>query len=261
MNRLVDPKFLRLTTIVSEISYNLGSDNETDGSFFLPEARKIGYGRRALTGLMTGARKTPGSGAFESALERDLFVLLEFDRLVIAWHPQPFTIPVSKGEGRRASRYTPDVVVEYSATPEGSTLARVDLCEVKYRQELKDNWTKLKPRLKTGLRHAKSQGWNFKIYTEVEIRTPRLTNAKFFLGYVTRGTDLMDVARLQTTLRELGTGSPNEIFKAAFVAPEEKGRMLGVLWHMIAIGRVSMDFDQTLSMQTPMWCNEEPADY
>jgi len=55
----------------------------------LPEARKIGYGRRALTGLLTGARKTPGLGAFESALERDLFILLEFDPRVIAWYPQP----------------------------------------------------------------------------------------------------------------------------------------------------------------------------
>ncbi len=261
MDRFVDPKFLRLSTIVSEISYKLDSDTETDGSYFLPDARKIGYGRRALTGLMTGAHKTPGNGAFESALERDLFVLLEFDRHVIAWHPQPFTIPVPKGEGRRASRYTPDVVVEYSASAGGSTLASVDLCEVKYRQELRDDWAKLKPRLKTGLRHAKSQGWNFKIYTEVEIRTPRLTNAKFFLGYVKRGTDFMDIARLQTTLEELGTGSPNEIFRAAFVTPEEKGRMLGVLWHMVAIGRVSMDFDQPLSMQTPMWCDEKPAEY
>ena len=136
MDGFADPKLLRLSTIVSEISYRFDADDETGGNSFLPEARKIGYGRRALTGLMTGAHKTPGNGAFESALERDLFVLLEFDRRVIAWHPQPFTIPVPKSDGRRASRYTPDVAVEYSAAPNGKTLARVELCEVKYRQEL-----------------------------------------------------------------------------------------------------------------------------
>lgn len=96
----------------------------------MPEARKIGYGRRALTGLLTGARKTPGLGAFESALERDLFILLEFDPRVIAWYPQPLTVsvPLESGTGRRASRYTPDVAIEYSAEPGGREVQRVELC-------------------------------------------------------------------------------------------------------------------------------------
>lgn len=258
MNGCVDPKFLRLSTIVAEISYRFPSDPET-GGHFLPEARKIGYGRRALTGLLTGARKTPGNGAFESALERDFYVLLEFDRRVIAWHPQPLTIPVPGGVGRRATRYTPDVAVEYAAEPDGQALHRVELCEVKYRQELRADWAKLKPRLKAGVRHARSQGWQFRIYTEVEIRTPRLENARFFLGYVKRGTDGMDIARLEHTLMRTGVSTPNRLFEAAFVKPEEKGRMLGVLWHMIATGRVLMDFDTKLSMQTAIWSREHPV--
>lgn len=258
MNGCADPKLLRLSTIVAEISYKFPSDPETGGNF-LPEARKIGYGRRALTGLLTGARKTPGNGAFESALERDFYVLLEFDRRVIAWHPQPLTIAVPGTAGRRTTRYTPDVAVEYSAEPDSRTLQRVELCEVKYRQELRDDWAKLKPRLKAGLRHARSEGWSFRIYTEVEIRTPRLENARFFLGYVNRGTDRMDIARLEHTLMRIGVASPNTLFDAAFVAPEEKGRMLGVLWHMIATGRVLMDFDKKLSMQTPIWSHERPV--
>ena len=227
----------------------------------MPEARKIGYGRRALTGLLTGARKTPGNGAFESALERDFYLLLEFDRRVIAWHPQPLTIPVPGASGRRATRYTPDVAVEYAAEPDGKLLHRVELCEVKYRQELRENWAKLKPRLKAGLHHARSQGWFFKIYTEAEIRTPRLDNARFFLGYVKRGTDRMDIARLEHTFQTLGVATPNQLFEAAFVSPEEKGRMLGVLWHMVATGRVVMDFYKPLSMQTPMWCYDQSGQF
>lgn len=259
MKGCADPKFLRLATIVAAISYTFPSDPETGGNF-LPEARKIGYGRRALTGLLTGARKTPGNGAFESALERDFYVLLEFDRRVIAWHPQPIKIPVAGGQGRRASHYTPDVAVEYSAEPDDRTLHRVELCEVKYRQELREDWAKLKPRFKAALRHARSQGWAFRIYTEVEIRTQRLENARFFLGYINRATDAMDIARLEHTLLEIGVSSPNDLFKSAFVTPEEKGRMLGVLWHMIATGRVLMDFDKKLSMQTSLWSRESPVD-
>lgn len=259
MNGCADPKFLRLSSIVAEISYRFPIHPETGGNSLLPEARKIGYGRRALTGLLTGARKTPGNGAFESALERDFYVLLEFDRRVIAWHPQPLTISVPKAPGRRATRYTPDVAVEYAADPDSKILNRVELCEVKYRQELREDWAKLKPRLKAGLRYARSQGWFFKIYTEEEIRTPRLDNARFFLGYVKRGTDRMDIARLEHTLHSLGVASPNRLFEAAFVAPEEKGRMLGVLWHMVATGRIVMDFNKPLSMQTPMWCHDRPG--
>lgn len=259
MKGFVNPEFLRLSTILAEISYRFTADAETAGNFFLPEARKIGYGRRALTGLLTGARKTPGNGAFESALERDLYILLEFDRRVIAWHPQPLTVPVASAPGRRATKYTPDVAIEYAAEPDGKTLHRVELAEVKYRQELSDDWAKLKPRLKAGLRHARSQGWSFKIYTEVEIRTPRLENARFFLGYVNRGTDLSDIVRLEYALQALGSGTPNEIFQEAGVGSDEKPRMLPVLWHMVGTGRVVMDFDKALSMQTPMWCRDHPV--
>ena len=175
---------------------------------------------------------------------------------VIAWHPQPFKIPVPAGKGRRATKYTPDVAVEFAAQAGGTELHRVQLCEVKYRQELKDDWAELKPRLKAGLRYARSRGWTFKIYTEVEIRTPRLQNARFFLGYVQRGTDAMDVARLQQSLRALGTTTPTALFEDAQVSANEKGRMLGVLWHMVATGLVCMNFDVPLSMQSPIWCHD-----
>lgn len=257
--RGLDPsEFVRLSTIVAEISYRFTPEDET-GTSLLPEARKIGYGRRALTGMMTAARKTPGLGAFESALERDLFILLEFDQRVLAWYPQPVTLPVPAGRARRATKYTPDVVIEYAAEPGGTEVSRVELCEVKYREELITDWTKLKPRLKAGRAYARERGWSFQIYTEVEIRTPRLENARFFLSYVNRGTDEMDIARLEYTLENLGVATPNRLFEAAKVGDDEKGRMLGVLWHAIAIGLFEMDFDKPLSMLTPIWRNGRDA--
>ena len=166
------------------------------------------------------------------------------------------TIPVPRDGERRATRYTPDTVIEYAAIPNGTEVHRVELCEVKYRDELRREWQTLKHGLRAGQRYARSQGWSFKIYTETQIRTPRLDNAKFFLGYVERGTDVGDIARLHHCLEALGIGSPNQLFEKASVGPNEKGRMLGVLWHMVAIGRVVMDFDEPLSMQSPMWCPE-----
>jgi len=203
--------------------------------------------------MLTGARKTPGMGAFESALERDFFTLLEFDRRVLAWYPQPVTFPVPAASDRRASKYTPDVAVEYSEAPGGSDVHRVELCEVKYREELARDWRMLKPRFKAGRAYARERGWTFRIYTDREIRTPRLENARFFLSYVGRGTDEMDIARLEFTLETLGVATPNRLFEMARVTSDEKGRMLAVLWHAIAIGRIAMDFDQPLTMHTLLW--------
>ena len=218
------------------------------------EARQIGNGRRSLTGMMTSAKKTPGLGKFESSLERDLFFLLEFDRRVIAWYPQPVTLPVPAEPGRRASRYTPDVSIEYAAEPDGQIVDRVELCEVKYREELRTDWIKLKPRLRTGVRHARENGWSFRIYTEVEIRTPRLANAKYFLPYVSRQVDENHVMRLEQALSRFGVSTPNEVLDAAQQREGERGWMLGVLWHLIAVGRIEMDFDKALTMQSSIRC-------
>jgi len=204
-----------------------------------------------LTGFLTSARKSPGFGPFESSLERDFFLLLEFDRTVLAWHPQPLTLPVPATAGLRRSRYTPDVAVEYADVPGGSRLARVELCEVKYRDELKANWKLLKPKLKAGVHHARVNNWRFRIYTEREIRTPRLTNAKFFLTYRERATDGDDIYRIASVLRQLMHGTPAEVLASPLLC-DDRPRLLGVLWHMVSVGIVELDFDQALSMSSPI---------
>lgn len=82
------PKLVRRSTIVTGISYTFPTDDAFDFPQVLPEARKIGLGRRSLTGFLTSGQKVKGLGPFESSLERDYYVLLEFDRRVLAWHPE-----------------------------------------------------------------------------------------------------------------------------------------------------------------------------
>jgi len=209
---------------------------------------------------LTSARKSPGLGPFESSLERDLFILLEFDRMVLAWHPQPFTLPVPAQDGFRRSKYTPDVAVEYASVPDGKDLDHVDLCEVKYRDELKANWDILRRKFKTGFRYARHQGWRFRILTEREIRTPRLGNAKFFLTYRERATDIEDIYRLATALKREGTSTPSRLLSSPSLNDLDRGRTLAVLWHMVAVGKVQLDFDTELTMASPIKLDER-ADY
>jgi len=50
------------------------------------------------------------TSAFESSLERDFLLLLDFDPEVVLYEEQPVTINYHDDQGRRR-RYTPDVLV------------------------------------------------------------------------------------------------------------------------------------------------------
>lgn len=77
---------------------------------------------------------------FESSLERDFYVLLQFNSDALRWDPQPVRLGLGSGLGT----YVPDVLVSYAEA--GPTSRRHVLYEVKYREELKRCWTTLRPR-------------------------------------------------------------------------------------------------------------------
>ena len=74
----------------------------------LKPARKIGPNNRSITGKRP-SHKTNRSQHFESALERDYLLLLEWDETVKDYGVQP--VPIYYINNGRATRYTPDVVV------------------------------------------------------------------------------------------------------------------------------------------------------
>jgi len=76
--------------------------------------------------------------------------------------------------------YTPDFNLELRV--ETSHLHGVEfthLIEVKPFAVLQADWTKLRPRMELGLEFSRDKGWNFKILTELEIRTAELPIIQF----------------------------------------------------------------------------------
>lgn len=73
--------------------------------------RKIPKNYRFLTGVF-GGTKNVGKASFESPLERDLQILLEFDPDILEYEAQPVRIPRTDGKGR-ARFFTPDVRIVY----------------------------------------------------------------------------------------------------------------------------------------------------
>lgn len=120
-------------------------------------------GHRGLRGFYP-SHKTGRAVAFESRLERDLFLLLDADPDVVAFDEQPVTIAFElRGEKRR---YTPDCHVVRRSQPD-------ELVEVKYAHDL----ASLDPSARVRMREAHdaaqawcvARGWRFSLRTDRDI--------------------------------------------------------------------------------------------
>lgn len=143
--------------------------------------RNIPRSHRSLTGRVA-SHTDDTSRMFESSLERDLFIILDFDGRIANFEEQPLRIPFTDKQGNRHT-YVPDVLIHYHPNAVAGYQKPPLLAEVKYRQDLFRNWNELKPKFKAARAFSREQGWQcFRIFTENEIRTPYLENAKFLRG-------------------------------------------------------------------------------
>jgi len=222
----------------------------------LPPVRKIGLGRRALAGLMPSDKGAEASPVrFESSLERDFFVLLEFNTDVIRWNAQPIRLDLGDGRGT----YVPDVLATFVGPSRLSADTHQILYEIKYREDLAKNWRSLRPRYRAAMRFARGHGWRFKIMTEREIRTPLLWNAKFLLPYRHDEVSDQDSARLLSQLSQLSADSettPRDLLKACSDDRLVQAGLLSTLWHLVASRRIATDLRLRLSMQSRIWLHE-----
>jgi len=200
--------------------------------------------------MPTGKQGEPAVAKFESSLERDFYVLLEFDPLVLRWDPQPVRLQVSPG----LPSYVPDTLVSYAGDHDRPGSEYRVLYEIKYRDELKKNWGQLKPRFIAAKRYARSQGWQFRIITEREIRgTEFLWNAKFLLPYIHDAISDGEYALLTKTLRHQDLSTPFKLLAACASDPWEQARLLNALWHLVAVRDIECDLSIRLTMQSEIW--------
>lgn len=210
--------------------------------------RKIGTSRRALTGRVRASEG--GVLNFESSLERDWLMVLDFSRDVVAVREQPFTIAYDhKGSIRK---YTPDMLAEHVTN---SGLSAVVIYEVKYHDELETKWAELRPRFKALVNYCRTRGWRFKIVTEKQIRTPFLQNAKFLRRY--RAIDTNEQVRLQLlyTFKALGETTPEALLVAAYWDEDARLRAIPQLWKLVAERDVLTDLSDPLTMSSCIWVN------
>ena len=213
----------------------------------LVSVRQIPPNRRSVTGLLP-SRKNARLVPFESALERDLATLLEFDDSVLTFEAQPVELRYEH-DGRRR-RGVPDFLVTYHPHIDRRPL----LVDVKFRSELFEKWAKLKPRLRAARRHAREQGWDYRILTEVEIRTVFLRNARFLLPYQRCAPDPRHEQLLMRTLERMESATPQLLLEACYADPWNRAQLVPTLWCLVGRGHIRADLEhERLAMGNAIW--------
>ncbi len=202
--------------------------------------RKIPMNYRHVTGRY--AFPNGKSVAFEAPLERDFLYLMDFDPDVAEVEEQPVKVPVPGGRGR-ASYYVPDYLVKWRG---GQTW----LVEVKLSSDLKANRSKYKAKFKAAKTYAADRGWEFKIITDQDIRTPKLKNIRFLLSYRRRNIDPGVSARLLGHASDDITISLGQILERAFPDPSDHPAVLPALWNLVVSGHLNVDMETQLDLNS-----------
>lgn len=214
--------------------------------------RKIPKNHLVVTGAFS-SRKNAEMRGFESPLEKEFMLLLEFDSSVASFEEQPLTIPIP-GIPRG---YTPDFLVHYHPDHVTQEEQRSELVEVKSCDDLRRNAEKYSKKFENATRFANDRGWGFRIVTEKDIRTTRLANRKFLREYrnifptpeqCNRVTEIVRTSHprisVEALLDQLGAGE------------YERLNHLPTIWHMVVAGKLKVDLDSPLGDDTLLSANE-----
>lgn len=210
-------------------------------------------------------QKATKSQDFESLLERDFMVLLEYDTRVASFTSQPITLRWIDENGIKRS-YTPDVLVRYKSwLEENDSSPCLIFFEVKPRAVLKRKWPKLKPTFKAAIAWTRKMGYQFKIVTEKEIQTPYLNNIKFLLRFRS-DMPVDDIANNQKHLVlemivKMQKTTPKLLLEAISTIQDRQVEFLPWIWHLVSNNAIGCDLMQPINMNSPIWCIFSSGNY
>lgn len=202
---------------------------------------------------------TPDHVPFESSLEEDLFFLLRFNAREIESYGRPDrAIPWCDKNGR-ARTYTPDVVIRYRPSSASSS-PRVVLAEVKPDFDNKDSVKSRLPFKETDEERALKwaaatnfallNGWEFKVFRESDIRTPRLRNVKFLMSRLERPAPEAACEQVLRALRRFGPTPMNRLMVEIEPDLMRRAALYPALYTCMTDGRVHANLDTLLKNDT-----------
>jgi len=191
----------------------------------------------------------PGANSVghESTLERDFVMLCRFDRDVLGVEEQPVTIPWIDGD-KRNRRYTPDYRV--------ARAVGVEIVEVKYRDDLWAGWSTYKPMFTAARTWCASQGLQFRIMTERQIRKPILQNAKRLIPRLHDQVPADAEAHIIQVLERLGQVSLAKLIEASTGPDFSREIVLSAVWPLLARRAISVALENEITGTSKIWLPE-----
>lgn len=208
--------------------------------------RKIPKNHLVVTGGYS-SRKNPQIDPFESPLEKDYFLLLDFDEAVLSFDPQPVRVPVP-GVPRG---YVPDVLVHYRLDPVTGLEPKKLLVDVKHTDDLAKNADKYVLKFECARKFSEEQGWEFRIVDQNQIRTPRLANLKFLRSYRNITPSGEDIERVLSYVDDTPQFHQQVLDQLA-LTDDEKLCWLPVIWSMLLTGHLVTDMDTPFGSEVPI---------
>ncbi|WP_178861943.1 TnsA endonuclease C-terminal domain-containing protein [Thiomicrorhabdus cannonii] len=207
-------------------------------------ARIIPRSYRNITGKLA-SKKTEGYTNFESGIEYGALVLCEYSHDIETFHAQPRRFNYFFNGKHR--HYTPDIFVQYK---NGLKL----YVEVKYRSYLRENWDELKPKFKAAIHELKSEpNTYFKIWTEKEIDTTYLENAKFLLPYRHRDFEAEHPDLIFNELSQQNNIPVKTLLNKLSNSRLVQAEFLNTIWSLVSNNQIKIDLSQPLNMQSLLW--------
>jgi hypothetical protein len=206
--------------------------------------RKIPKNHLVVTGRFA-SQKNGQMDEFESLLEKEFMLLLDFDECVAGFECQPVNIPipgVPKG-------YTPDFLVRYHPDCKTGHFPKPLLTEVKHTDDLERNREKYVTKFALAEQYAQEQGWEFCITTQLDIRIPRLANLKFLREYRNITPDEND---FRDVLEAAGSGTVTISDLLNQLAPDDDSRLhwLPIIWNAVLTRRLVADWEIPIDYTT-----------
>ena len=180
--------------------------------------------------------------------------ILRFDINVAKFIPQPIAIPFVDDQGKERS-YTPDILIYHRKDILPAKNLPTILGEVKYRDDLRENFKEYRLKFKAAIRYAKEQGWVFRIFTEREIRTPYLENAKFLLRYQNLDPypDPSVIFRILDKVQDLRETDVETLLVALCQDKWNQAMLLPVIWNLVATRKIGNDLQIPITMRSRIW--------
>lgn len=207
--------------------------------------RKIKRGSSGIRGQLRTEKSENGKVQFESKLERDYYVLLDYDRTVWSIEEQPFEIKFEMN-GKQHT-YVPDVYIRRSdGLPDM-------IAEIKYYRDLKKDIKKLKPKFEAARQFCEEipKQTDFVVLTDLcpQIKDRYfLANVHFLIPY--KSFNMKSYEKVYELFEEgiplydlLSQYSDDKMVQMAFVRE---------VWAMVRKGVIEVDMYRPMTLHTEL---------